>query len=303
MTPTKRLIINADDLGFSPAVNQAVLAGACRGTITAASLMVNMPFAEAAAEAVRDRCPDLSLALHFCLTTGRPVAEPESISLLVDRRGVFRHGFLGLWRSLRSGKHREAFREQVRTEFRAQADRMERLAEHFGLRFDHLDSHQHVHVLPGLLELFRDEAQRRGLALRIPRERFGGVMRLLRRFPAWFPQGLLKRAILNGHLRGASQEIGYFGILESGNIGENALEEIIRAIGRSGPGVDLFEVNVHPSIGEAAQPEHGTDSVEAGPADRTFHASPRRRREFDALQSVRESAERHRIRLVGFPDS
>ena len=47
-----KLIVTADDLGFSPSVNGAIIEANKNGVLTAASLMVNMPFAEQAAEQV-----------------------------------------------------------------------------------------------------------------------------------------------------------------------------------------------------------------------------------------------------------
>ena len=105
-SPTK-IIINADDLGFSPQVNAAILRCAELGTVTAASIMVNMPFAESALQQVRERVPDLSLALHFTLTSGKSVSPPQDVPLLVDSSGLFRLGFLGLARILASKKRVE----------------------------------------------------------------------------------------------------------------------------------------------------------------------------------------------------
>ena len=54
MSSSPKIIINADDLGFSPQVNAAILRCAELGTVTAASVMVNMPFAESAFQQVRE---------------------------------------------------------------------------------------------------------------------------------------------------------------------------------------------------------------------------------------------------------
>ncbi|MDR1958600.1 MAG: ChbG/HpnK family deacetylase [Planctomycetaceae bacterium] len=294
----KRLILNADDLGFSPAVNAAVLDGVCSGILTAASLMVNMPYAEEAVEQVRTACPGLSLALHFTLTSGRPAARPKEIPLLTDARGMFHLGFSGLWKRLLSEKHRGEMLRQIETEFTAQMQVMERFTEKYALTWNHLDSHQHIHVLPGLLPFLQREAARRNLSLRIPRENFGGWLPFLRRCLTCGPQGIVKRAVLCQNLRHTEQRTGYFGILDSGKMNEAALSGIVRRLGRQHDGLETAEVNLHPSdfsLGRNA-------TLCCSPEDAAFHRSPWRTQEFLASKSgnIRRLAEKYGVMLTGF---
>ena len=296
----RKLIINADDLGFSPAVNRAVLEGATLGTITAASLMVNMPYADEAVDLVKKHCPDLSLALHFTLTSGKPVTSPEEIPLLVDERGLFRHGFLGLWKNLAVKKQNDAFLNQVCTEFRSQFRRMEQFAQSHGLRFDHLDSHQHVHVLPGSREMFQQTADEHGLHLRVPRELFGSAERFVRRFYTWLPSGILKRTLLNMHSSRLRQRIGYFGILETGKIDKAAIQAILQVIrSLSGPS-EVFELNIHPSTEEEETDKNRALCASGG--DLAFHRSPWRQKEFSAIMDpeLLSLAAEYGIQLTGF---
>ena len=291
----KKLIVNADDLGLSPGVNRAILRGAAQGGITAASLMVSMPFAEDAAAQIKATCPDLSVALHFCLTSGQAILPQRMIPALVDARGYFKLGFLGLWRGLTSHKTRAEILAQVTAEFDAQLHHMERLAEKFSLRFDHLDSHQHIHVLPGLLELFEREAEQRRLILRIPREPFGDCRRVMRRFASWFPGGLARKAILNHHLRRSrrdhsafhtEQQVGYFGILDTGQVGQAAFREIVRVIRDDQSGYEIFELNIHPACCEGKykiESKDGEGSFSKG--DASFQRSPWRKREWELVNS------------------
>ncbi len=305
----RELIISADDLGFSPAVNAAVRCGVACGRITAASLMVNMPHAEAAVREIVAVCPNFSFGLHFTLTSGMPVSRPEDVPLLVDERGMFRHGFFGL-RQLTSsffGKHRTAALAQMKTELAAQVAKMEALAEKYSLRFDHLDSHQHVHALPGLLEMCAEEAEKRKLTLRIPREHYGTARRFLRRWGAWFPAGFLKKIILLHYTRHEKSPLLYFGVLESGKMGPAAIHEILRALAAQDAAHLTAEINIHPATelsGEAptkmSVETHDIPACSA--ADKKFHASPWRQRELHAVTAPEFSAwlEKYRIRLTGF---
>jgi predicted glycoside hydrolase/deacetylase ChbG (UPF0249 family) len=60
------LIVNADDFGQSPGVNQGVIEAHERGIVTSASLMVRWPAAAEAAAYARDH-PALSVGLHLDL--------------------------------------------------------------------------------------------------------------------------------------------------------------------------------------------------------------------------------------------
>jgi len=274
---SRTLIITADDFGFSPSVNEAVLRAAEFGTLHAASLMVNMPFAEEAVVAMKQRVPTLSLGLHVTLTSGKACTPKEGIPLLVDTAGYFKKGFGGLFMLLR-GKNRADVTRQIQRELSSQLSEADRLAKEYSIEFDRLDSHQHVHVLPGMFDLFLDEAVRRNWTLRIPRERFGSVRRFFRRFYFWGLSGLLKREILKYFLPPMEavpmETPDYFGILDTGKINAAAWREIIAVADRP-----ITEVNVHPSL------EPGADEAvwQCSEGDRMFHRSAWRRREFDAL--------------------
>ena len=298
MNNSPKIIINADDLGFSPQVNSAILRCAEQGTVTAASVMVNMPFAEDALRQVQRRMPQLSLALHFTLTSGKPVNSPRDIPLLVDADGFFRLGFLGLWKALTTSKEKTVLLQQIQTELSAQLHQMDQLSEKYQSRFDHLDSHQHVHVLPGIWELLQQEAEQRRLSLRVPHERWGTLTRLCRRGWKWFPQGLLKRAILNRCLRNVPQQIGYFGILETGRMDASALRWIIQSVGQCST-FAAYEINTHPSA--TAEINNGMGLC-CSEADKQFHTSPWREREFQALNccDIFSWAQQCRVELGGF---
>jgi chitin disaccharide deacetylase len=64
MRPKRHLIVNADDFGRSPGVNQGIIAAYEGGIVTSASMMVRWPAAAEAAAYSRAH-PALSLGLHF----------------------------------------------------------------------------------------------------------------------------------------------------------------------------------------------------------------------------------------------
>lgn len=156
-------IVNADDLGFAAAINEGILLAHREGCLTSASLSVAGPLAEEAAAASLDH-PELGIGLHLTLVSERSLSPPQAIPSLVDSQGRFPPNVFAFARRWLAGVIR---RRDVRHEVRAQLER----AKELGVSLTHLDADEHVHVLPGVLEVVLEEMQRAGLwRLRIPFE-------------------------------------------------------------------------------------------------------------------------------------
>src|SRR5215831_13335599 len=128
---TKLVIIHADDLGETHAVNAAAIKAFQSGTINSASLMVPCPWFPEMADYAQSH-PDADLGLHLTLTSERvyyrwgPVAPRDKVPSLVDGDGYFHHD----WSS-----ETPIDPKDVETEVRAQIDR----ALAMGVRPTHLD--------------------------------------------------------------------------------------------------------------------------------------------------------------------
>ena len=120
MSEERLLVVNADDLGLSEAVNEGIFHAHAEGVVTSASLMVRQGAAPAAAEAAASH-PELAIGLHVDL--GEWIYE----------RGEWIQAYL----------HCDTDdRDAVEAECRAQLERFRAL---LGGDPTHLDSHQHVH--------------------------------------------------------------------------------------------------------------------------------------------------------------
>lgn len=84
----QKIIITADDYGMCDIVNDAIDSGIQNGFITTTNVMVNMEALEAAAK-LRERFPNISIGMHWNVTTGKPVTDPNEIPTLVDKNGNF----------------------------------------------------------------------------------------------------------------------------------------------------------------------------------------------------------------------
>jgi predicted glycoside hydrolase/deacetylase ChbG (UPF0249 family) len=150
---SKRLIVNADDLGRTPGVNEGIFEAHRDGVVTSATLMVNYEAARAVPE-LAERHPRLGIGLHVALTGGRPALPPEHVASLVDVRGHLPARPEGL-----AG----ARPAHVLAEARAQ---LKRFREIMGRQPTHLDSHHHSHRLPVVLEALLTLAWETGLPVR-----------------------------------------------------------------------------------------------------------------------------------------
>jgi hopanoid biosynthesis associated protein HpnK len=246
-----RLIVNADDFGLCDAINQGVIAAFDHGIVTSASILPTGESFEQAVRLARDR-PGLSVGVHLALTQTRPVLSPEAVPSLIDGGGSLPASwgeFLG--RHIRGAIQRR----EVEAELRAQIENV--LGA--GLEVSHLDSHEHVHVAPGVLPMVARLAAEYGIgAVRCPGQRRHQAvdrpwMRSLRRRA----QGLALRAacrlaprVLRRHgLRWASD---FRGFTEAGSWTSEAL---CRAIAKLDGGV--AEICCHPGADDGVDAQLG----------------------------------------------
>src|SRR6266849_968294 len=71
----KRLVVNADDLGYDPQIDRGILEAHARGMVTSATAMVDTLFAEAA---LRAAPTSLALGLHAVIDPSLPRAQAEA---------------------------------------------------------------------------------------------------------------------------------------------------------------------------------------------------------------------------------
>jgi hopanoid biosynthesis associated protein HpnK len=138
----RRLIVNADDFGFTSGVNRAIVEAHTRGVVTSSTLMAKgMAFAEAAELA--KTIPKLSVGCHVVLIDGEPVLEPEKVPSLTAS-GKFRDGIKTFAARALSGRMDAG-------EITAEATAQIRKIQSAGLAVSHIDSHKHTHLFPQIL--------------------------------------------------------------------------------------------------------------------------------------------------------
>ena len=161
MTDAPRLVVNADDFGLSAGVNRGILEAYAAGVVSSVSVLVNAPGWTDAVQRLRDLGPGLGVGLHLNLTMGRPVSWGGG---LCDARSGRFHTLPALVARALAGRLDPG---DVAIECAAQLARL-RTA---GLVVTHLDSHRHVHVLPGVWGAVVEAARAAGVpVVRVPLE-------------------------------------------------------------------------------------------------------------------------------------
>lgn len=130
----KKVIINADDFGYSSAVNLGIIKAFQKGVLTSTTLMANMPGCDEAIQLAKENTA-LGVGGHLVLTCGSPRL---ASSTLVDSQGKFYQ--LAHYKQ----KRQEMDDEEIYAEWCSQIDY---LLDN-GLNLTHLDSHHHVHTFP-----------------------------------------------------------------------------------------------------------------------------------------------------------
>ena len=144
------IIVNADDLGLSDAVNREVERLHQAGVLSSATVMATGPAVEEV-PAIQERNPQLGLGIHLNATNFQALTPAIQKSELCDSKGVFHLDF--------RSRHRRSLNALLVKEWMAQLERL----WSFGIQVDHLDSHHHVHTWPSVLLALREVSRQSGI--------------------------------------------------------------------------------------------------------------------------------------------
>lgn len=147
----KRLIVNADDLGYSQEVNAQIFRGIDSGHVTSATLLMNAPAVEAALRELR-HYPQASFGVHLNVTEFPPLTRHPGQAELCNENGEFKKKEFWV-------PSTTEIREAIFTEWCGQVQR----AYDLGVPVSHLDSHHHVHTRPKLFPVLKRVQRRFGI--------------------------------------------------------------------------------------------------------------------------------------------
>lgn len=147
-----RLIVNADDFGYSRGVNFGIIDSHRYGIVNSTTMMMNMPGVDHAIELAKEN-PSLQVGIHLVLTCGKPIL--SDVPSLVDERGNFKKLSV-----MRENRYVSLF--DLEREWTAQIERF----LDSGLIPTHFDSHHHVHTIPEFLPVVQRLSKKYQLSAR-----------------------------------------------------------------------------------------------------------------------------------------
>ncbi len=283
----RRLVLNADDFGFTRGVNRAILEAHRRNIVTSATLMARGAEFDDAVRSAQSS-PELGVGCHIVLVGGSPVLPAAEIPSLVAGHAVeasFRPG----WGSFAAAA---LTRRLAAREIEAEATAQIRKLQQAGIAVTHVDTHQHVHIFPAVLQPILRAAQACGVrAVRNPFEplTFGLPSRNFRLWKRWLGVGMLnafretfQRTVAEA---GIFTPDGIFGVLATGRLDASMFRNIIERMPEG-----TWELLCHPGYDDAQLRSMPTRLWES------------RERELQTLTSPASSAllADHAIRLVSY---
>lgn len=182
------IYICADDYGISAKTCRQINECAACGAVNKISVLPNTEVKD-----IQQYIPKqgVTLGAHINLVEGRPLSPPESVRMLLDKRGCFKYSFPGLFlRTLLPG--RKKFTKQIYTEIKSQ------LAAYKQLDSDSttaIDSHQHTHMIPAVFKALMRAVRDEGIQvryLRMPAEPIWPYLRQPGLYITYRPINLVK---------------------------------------------------------------------------------------------------------------
>ena len=232
ISPQKHLIVNADDFGLTEDINHGIMESHLNGIVTSVSIMPTGNAFNHAVRLLQDNS-GLGVGIHLSLTETAPVLSAETVPTLVDHEQTqpsFPRGLQNITWRLLSGK---ISMSEVKQEWDAQIKKT-LLA---GLNPTHLDSHQHIHIFPGLWKIIDQLAVKYHIGFRFPLEKKLGWASNIH-FKKWCISLCLLFAKQDKNLNRVDH---FLGLNFSGKLNEENLTHYLSALNRG-----VTELMCHP---------------------------------------------------------
>jgi len=194
------ILVIADDLGLDQAVNEGIFFAFRNGLIGGASLMANGEAFDDVIRRLKD-LPNANIGIHLVLVDEKPLTQ---IKLPKNHKIFFIKYILGLINL-----------KAIEMEMNAQIDKC--LAA--GVKPTFINSHQHLHLLPGMMDIVIELAKKYGIPLiRIINEPFHGQGRSFRKIQSVFLKFLSFLAKRKIQKAGLECNDFFVGFINAGNI-------------------------------------------------------------------------------------
>lgn len=182
----KKLIVNADDFGLTDEMNMGIIKAFRKGIVTSVSIVPNGQAFDGAIKLVKEN-KNLDIGVHLCLTEEYPLLSKNTIPTLTDPDGRFYRNWKILLLKL---YFRKINLSEIEKEFDAQINKV----IDAGIYPSHIDSHQHVHVLPRVYNIVIKLAKKYKIGyIRYPKENLSFGYHSLKKYMLLIPLIFIKR--------------------------------------------------------------------------------------------------------------
>ncbi len=237
----KKLIINADDLGFSLGVNQAILKANSEGFLSHASLMANTEYFEDAVKNVIPNAKNLQIGVHVNLSCAKALFSDN----ILTEKGILKNTFVSLLFKNKSKKVLNSIEKEVELQILK--------IKNSGIEISHIDGHEHVHVIPSINNIVKKLAKKHGIP-RI-REINEGL------FESWKFNGktasisnVIKLLLLKflSAFNGNSGKIGFYSMMNTCEINGDNLFNFLK----NSKTYETVEIMLHPALANCDYSEY-----------------------------------------------
>lgn len=143
-----KLIVNADDFGLCKEISTGIIKAHTEGIVTSTSVVVNGSYFKEGIPLLKDSGIDVGIHFTF-IGSEKPVS--GIIDGLVDNEGLFLKSYKDAISRIILGKFdKEALRRELFEQIS--------ILKETGIGISHIDSHQHLHLLPNVSNIIIDIA-------------------------------------------------------------------------------------------------------------------------------------------------
>ncbi len=281
-----QIYYHSDDACLTKSSTEKIISCWEKGFIDGFSVLANASLLPIVQQSIqRNRHLSIRLSVHLNLTDFKAVSLPQDVSLLTDRQGSFKVGFLkALQIHLAGGRRKSIFVNQVYREWDAQISLVKKALS--PIEIAALDSHNYIHMVPCLFKIISDLSEKHGVPfVRVPNEPFH-IADWKHLFYGYFISNLLKFVLVKLLVKMTkankySKRHESMGILYSGKMFHENIKSGLEAAERNN--FTSIEVVLH--VGRSNK-EELIGNVERQSAI-TFFTSETRDKELDAVKQLK----------------
>lgn len=242
MQKSSNLWIVADDLGLDVYLDEGIFFAAKNNLIDGVSIVAGGLVFDHAARKLKEY-PSLAVGIHLALVEEKSVLDENSIRSLIDKNGFFHKNHRIFFVRYCLGLIKK---EEIKKELEAQIER----CLNADLKIEFINSHQHLHLLPGIMDIVIELAKKYGIqSIRTVNEPLMAKGNLFRKGQLVFLRFLSNKAGNKVKASNLKTNDFFIGFINAGNLKEADIN-FARKLSQKFPD-KIVELGCHPGFESA----------------------------------------------------